>query len=1177
MFYSKSRVFIFYIFMLSLFNVSAQSTAQNEGSTNSGGADLANENGTNEDSKPLSDEEKAALKEKEDAERLIELDIKTSTLSELAEWSKELGLGEGGGKEELTARIRGFYNVSPKVVIDDGARIVTIEHARSAEYFTLEAVDEDYARLTGGVRLSLKEEDALYKISAWEILFNRTRNIVSAKGNVEFTKELAGTIETYSGESITVNLDTWVGSLIETISERASQGNATAYRFAGEVISKTDTDTTVLKKAVISNASSEEPHWSLAASRLWLLPGSDWAVFNAVLKVGEVPVMWLPFFAYPTDDVIFHPVIGTRSREGAFVQTTTYIFGRSISDPTKESSISKILGTEDGIEKKRHGIFLRSTGKKETNPNNKKLSLLLDAYANLGFYTGTELSLPRMGVINNLDVSLGLAWTRTVYNQRGFYTPFDIVDDWNEDWNKTYIFGSEVPFRYRFNIATSVSGRFGSVDFKFPLYSDPFINNDVTNRSEQMDWMSMIEGTVEDDTSTTTAQNIGSYQWNLTSRPNISITALSPYISSISISSISNFLSFVSANDKTYSSNPDSPSRQFFMPDKLTAYSITGSISGTPLTLGGSTSASPKEEEKKPLEGIGEPIAPWAEIETKGGMLPKSANAFEISPPSLSQTFSTPRNSALRFSADYRFSPSSATELQYYTNGWETPADIDWSEFSSSLTNFRTDGSTNFSLSDSNNNLFSTALGFSGSYQWQDHNYIDEEKLGSTDSERKVALENMRKSDYRGRQWTVNSSYNATINPFYWSDIWKPTNFQYSLNSLVAKSLFNEEEYNRKKTPTNTVDPEWKITTGDWTRDTLSTHRLSANIGANIMDKVQELRFSAELPPRYQAYNLGATARIWISETSATMQIQEDTEENVKADKENQGKPDYKKKYHHIDGFIFQPVYLTETFNFGTSKSLRLYTVYDPELDAWTNFTANFGIGTFSTALSAMYMYKYFYDPTPGKEGWKQQTEQTGDQNLELREFNLSWSPSYKVDSLFHNFLTLSFNTRSNVSIDLQRYTYSKFNFSLNITLGITKFLDFTMGATSENAQIYRYMQDLPFFSDLRDKVDVSQGGDLETNVFADLINSFRFDDEKQRRKSGFKLKSFNFSAVHHLGDWDASLGVIFTPYLDQTLSLPEYKFRTTVSFYVRWIPISEIETEIDYENEKFMRKVKQK
>jgi hypothetical protein len=1149
--------------------VSAEINAINKEDDEAEGLDEKSSDGgeidTQEEVRELSPEEKAALKEKQNKDNLTNLDITTSTLKELAEWSKELGLGEGGGREELAGRIRMYYGIiSP--VVESGQRIITIEKAQSTEYFTLDAVDEEYARLSGGVRLNLKDGDAIHKIKAWDILFNRTRNIVYASGTVEYVKEQGGTIETFSGESFILNLDSWVGDFINTVSERAMEGSETAYRFAGQVISKTDKETTVLKSATISNAKTDEPYWSLNATRLWLLPGSDWAVFNAILKVGEIPVLWLPVFAYPMDEVIFHPVLGTRSREGAFAQTTTYFFGRRTADPAKESSLSKIMGGGSDMAQVRQGIFLRSTGKKDPKPNDKKLSLLLDSYANLGFYTGINFVYPGTGIFKKTDISVGLGWTKTIYQYNGFWTPFNTSAAWDEDWNHSYLLGAEVPFRYRMNAVTAISGKYGTVDFKFPFYADPFIDYDVMNRAEDMNWLELVSGTQDENALTwPPSSTIGSHEWNITARPSISLPALAPYISTLSIQSISSVLSFSPSNNRSTMIGTGisiySPERIFFMPDKLTAYSISTSINGTPLTLGGGILSSKKEESKNPLKNIGEPIAPWDDKNPPGqdGALNPN-NEFVLAPPALGQIWTLPRNDTLRFSINYALSPSSATEFQYIKNVLD-PKDVKWNEYQSILTNFRTDGSTTFNLTESSNNLFSTSFGFSGSYQWQAHSYINE------DVQTASQVTSLRRADYRGRQWSLNSNYNAQINPFYWSTVWKNTNIQYTLNALTLKSLFNEEQYNKDLLVNPKSDsPEWDIAYGDWTREKISAHRLSANLGARIFDKDQDLRFYTDLPPLYKTYNTDITTRIWITESNAKIQFREDTESNQEADKRAA-----ETKYHYINGYILGNLALTETLRFTESQSLRFYGVYDPELYQWINFTSSLTLWSFKSEFTATRMYKYYYDSTVGQQGWKQNSK--GDQDLQPYTWTLGWAPSYKLDSLFGGYFSLTFNMNSSILLDLQRYTYSKFSFNLNLTLGITKFLDFTMGITSENAYIYRYMQDIPMFSSLRDQVEVPG----EKNVFVDLVNSFRFDDEKLRQSSGFKLKSFKISTVHHLGDWDAKLSVDFMPYLDNTRtsdpSAWQYKFKTTISFLVQWIPVSEIKTEIDYQNDKFVRK----
>ncbi|MCL2269943.1 MAG: LPS-assembly protein LptD, partial [Treponema sp.] len=368
----------------------------------------------------------------------IDMDIRTSTLSELAAWCRSLGLSEGGTSADLARRLRDYFSVSGQSPRnDDNRKTITIESARSSEYFRIDAVGEDYARLSGEVKISLKDGDAVHRIRAWNILFNRTRNTITASGGVEYIKEEGNKIETFRGDSITVDIDNWSSIFLGGISERSLQNDNTTYQFAGTVISRDDEDVTILSKASIGSAYNEESLWSLNASRVWLLPGSDFAIFNAVLKVGEIPVMYIPFFYYPADEVIFHPVIGYRTREGNFVQTTMYIFGRPTATSSSQSSLTKILGNSNDMEKRREGLFLRSTGKKAVDKSAISLKAMVDYYANLGGYIGSDLVLPGKGILGAMNMSVGVGLTRTVVQDGGNYTPFFPSYDGSSDWNNS--------------------------------------------------------------------------------------------------------------------------------------------------------------------------------------------------------------------------------------------------------------------------------------------------------------------------------------------------------------------------------------------------------------------------------------------------------------------------------------------------------------------------------------------------------------------------------------------------------------------------------------------------------------------------------------------------------------------------------------------------------------------
>jgi hypothetical protein len=388
-------------------------------------------------------------------EFIMDRDLATASLPELADWCRSLRLSGEGSREELSSRLREYYKLggpasgadtpggaasgetetaseetaseetasegtasegtAPEgtasgegtasegtasegtasgegTASEEGASegtekrelVITIESAQSTEYFTVESVHEEYARLRGGVSVSLRDGEIVHRIQAEEILYNRTRKIMTASGGVVYVKEDGDKVETFHGDGITVNLDNWSTAFMKGISDHEISDGVSTYRFEGEVISRSGENSTVLRRAKITNPKEPEAFWSIDASKLWLLPGSDWAVLNAVVKVGEIPVLWLPAFYYPANEIIFHPVLGIRTREGSFVQTTTYLLGRPKALPlSEESSITTIMGSGEGMEKVREGVFLRSTGRRARDENEVKLSLLADAYVNL--------------------------------------------------------------------------------------------------------------------------------------------------------------------------------------------------------------------------------------------------------------------------------------------------------------------------------------------------------------------------------------------------------------------------------------------------------------------------------------------------------------------------------------------------------------------------------------------------------------------------------------------------------------------------------------------------------------------------------------------------------------------------------------------------------------------------
>ncbi|MDR0456806.1 MAG: LPS-assembly protein LptD [Treponema sp.] len=1099
----------------------------------------------------------------------IDMDIRTSTLSELAAWCRSLGLPEGGTGADLAKRLREYFKIADQKQQDaqaaqgeDKRKIITIESARSTEYFRIEAVDEDYARLSGEVKISLKDGNSTHHIRAWNILFNRTRNILTATGGVEYIKGEGDKVETFRGESITVDLDNWSSVFMGGVSERSLQGDSTTYQFAGTVISRDEEEVIVLSKASIKSANNEESLWSLSATRVWLLPGSDFAIFNAVLKVGEIPVLYIPFFYYPADELIFHPVIGYRTREGNFVQTTTYIMGRPKANTATQSSLTKILGNSNDMEKKREGLYLRSTGKKAIDPNTTSLRAIVDYYSNLGTYIGTDLELPAKGILSALNLSLGIGVTRTVVQDGGNYTPYFPDYDGSSDWNSSSLFSKEVPFRYRLKTNSSIGGKYGSFSWTILYYSDPLVDSDFLNRAEEMDWVNMLQkgAAMEEDE---LAQNqLGSYTWQFSGQVNPNFSKMSPYINSITINNISSTVSFRTVDKKSSYLMTDikyySPSSFFYAPDTATLYSMSGTIAGTPLSFGGSAvsqtnSQTSETERPDPLKNIGVPRSPFEDKvkeDTK-----KKDQTDKLVPPELSQRFDLPRTGSIKTSLDYRIAPSGASTLKFNYNKWKEFNQIDWGDVSSILNNFSGDASTTVNVNHSEN-FFSNSFSYSGSGTWRQYGYLNEEAeeyltAGVTDP---AKVDNAKLQEYRSSSFSTSYNLSSTLRPLYQNPVFASSSLQYSLKGLAVKSKFDE----KKSTADN---PHWELEYGEWDRKKIDIHQATANLSALIMDKTQTLSFTADLPPKDSALAWRTGIRVWITETDANWRMRYPSKEEIQKGTDDRWK--------------LEPFNATERLNFGAFGSFSQSLVLDTEGKELTSLTSalNFTKWGLTINYTASRMLGYEYIPKGSDkdnlafEGWRTRKGEAkaGDPNylLRSRDFSVNYSKNFSMKELWNNRLQFTVNTSSRLFFDLQRYTNSNFTFTLGFTLGINKFLDLSLSTSSENVSIYRYFRNMPFFSDA--PIVIPDGP--QNNLFFDLLNSFRFDDDKLRESSGFKMKNFRAAATHYMGDWNAILSWTMSPY--RPVNKRQYEINNEVSFLLQWMPINEIKTDVSYNKSK--------
>jgi len=687
------------------------------------------------------------------------------------------------------------------------------------------------------------------------------------------------------------------------------------------------------------------------------------------------------------------------------------------------------------------------------------------------------------------------------------------------------------------------------------------------NRSEELDWLTMLREGATAGAVQATDTYVASYAWTISSAINPRVTSLSPYLSSLMISNLSwnlNFQNAISAKNRANSSggNFQNPDLRFYYPDKM-GVSLTASMAGTPYSTSSTTppkvsppkvatttsvATTPGDSNEFNLPGI--PRPPWKDpVQEEKPVTPGDIN--QLVPPVLNQRFTALQKGNNNIVFDYRITPSASSEMQYRlsTNSWQEADEVDWKEISSIMSRASLNVNTGISFSQTGRSYYRGSLRFTGIGAWQDYTYINEE---ADEFNKTNDIKNARTRMYNLTNFRTNYEFSTTLTPFQGNQIWGASNITYSINGLIGDYRFDPDASNVTDTED---DPQWRWNKGKFDEKDITSHQAGMYLTANIMDYPQTISITSTLPPKNYVIRGSATAKAWISETSVTSSISEPAKNTT-----SQVQPE-------DTSWKFGLIELSETLKFTNDINFMVSTSYNPEktVKDWSSMRASLRLYGFNASYTASYMVPY--ELITGV-GWSLK----GDGIKEFSHTNLTFAygKNLNINNIWDNRLSLTFNFNTNLNFNLQQYTYSKLTFSLSTTMKMTNFIDLNLSFNSENSQIYQYFKFLPFFTQ-----DVPLPSLTEKNIFLDLLNSFRFDRDDLRKSSGFKLKTFSLNLVHHLGDWNAILGVTLSPYqyMDPTLGHIVWKFNNNISFLVQWIPIAEVKTEFVYNEEKLQFK----
>lgn len=1081
--------------------------------------------------------------------------------------------------------------------------IIVIENARTTTYQKDKNTDEDIILLEGDVRISVTRGTNATVISADTVTYNRQTEMLYADGSIEFkqvTANSAGGVD-LTAKSLIFNTNTLEGffddgRVVQTQSDALNLPSGSILIVNSDLFGRSQANTITFKDGELTFCDLDDPHWRIKASRIWLLPGNEFAFLNAVLFVGNVPVFYLPVFYYPKDELVFNPVFGTRPREGFFLQNTFYIFGRKPLDNTSSSSSSSSSSSEalrsmfnfmrptKLKEQKLEGIVLHNLDEDYKGNTTNYLKLMADWYAKLGFGVGVAGAYKPSNSFFSVEGNFMMGFSTTIFNIDGNYQNYDLNNQ--KHWDKSNLFGLQVPFRYQGNIKLSLNRPF-TLNLSMPFYSDPFFNDEyLKQRSETMDWINFITRISETQEETNKTQ-VTSFAWNLNSSYSVPLpSVIKPYLGSLSLNLNSSF-NFTSKtrqekvvtgegeNENVSYRNWDdgsdwqknSPERRFYYPSQIMPANVTANISGTifsyPNTSTKQSSSAPTnpvpqfetqlnppdelmtEKQKEKFEKAKQEklLAAKSDAETEPEENEKNPASTTdtkdtepddkekplLPPESLPQLSWTPpelstSGEPFTYRLSYSAQPSFSTQFVYSDKPIHAPTNIDLNRVNSSMYTVRVPLELSSSASVANS-FFTMDNIFRFTPIWQAHPQISKNvDMGGYTA---AQADSLRESDYRASTKDFVNSNNVTVRPLAVFPYFQESKITWRSSMKIIRTEFVG----------TAQDPRWDYLPVDWSKEAITENALDLTFASSqgrTKQFKQSITFTTKLPPQTEEYDgtllLGFPFANFSLSTgiSRSLNVAEGGDEWIKKPIRQSLSLNLFKKY---------PLTLTQSYVY------NMQDTHDDSLSlslSWEGLRASYTMS-----------YTRGYDfGVGGKPGWTQRTKQ------EFLPYSLSVSYG-KTTKQFHPFsdkVSLSFGISTSIVADLIRPTNTTFLFSPSITFRINNALNITFSTTSRNAVLFRYMQN--WFGT---KIKIPG----EENIFKDFINSYRFDDENLRRSSGFKLQNLNLTISHDLHDWDLGFTFRLEPRQVETPRGTQYDLKPYMSLSVVWRPMQGVKTEL--------------
>lgn len=1005
---------------------------------------------------------------------------------------------------------------------------VTIENARKTSYYTDEESGDEIILFTGGVVVSVKQGKETTAISADTVHYNRSRNILYAQGSVSLERSGGENTEKMTANSLLLNVDNKEGifddgRVVQTGTDTMNVPSGSTLIVSADLFGKDDSGAIAFKKGNLTFCDEPDPHWKIKATRIWLLPGNEFAFANALLYVGHIPVMYFPFFYYPKDELIFNPVFGYRQREGYFFQTTTYLIGRKPLASTKDDdSFLSFMKPTKLKKQKREGLVLRNLNEDDKENYPHTLKFMADYYTNLGGMVGFDGAFkPKDTWLDNLNVALFIGMSRTLFQtqQSGdIYTPYSSSGE--SFYNKSDFLGLKLPFRYKGNLEFSMTTPF-TLKLSMPIYSDPFFTRDFTYyRKETMDWIDMLLSSGEEDDEDDDDHEETSFTWNLTSSYTPKLDFAKPYLDRLTFSPSASmvFSSKTDTSDLTQEEALVSPSRKFFYPSQIKPFAITMSAAGTIFEYPKTKRVSSQVKSKIPRLNV----PPEFESEDKKEHDDTESDDTEKQEESTQQDETTQENlpliaikapsaskiSGLTYSLGYTIQPSLVTEISY--DAPATRNDFNWEDLKSTFFKFTSE------------TKLSSTLGYRDSFISLNNNLefspvVQRHPEYKVESGRETAIKN----DYTSQKMDLENTNSLSFKPLIYSSIFKNTSLSWNTGIKLVRTSF-----------VGTVEkPEWEYELPEWDDESFSNHTMNFTFAAEEGDFSQKLTLSTNLPPKVDQYTGTLSFGFPYFTTSVSAGI--------------------KQKSATDEEWVFNPLNQSASLSLFSDK-LKLSSTFKYDMEEKNSSSYSLSLSAFNLSVSYSMLYTNDYEFNENS-GWKT----TDEKNFQPVYLRFNYRSGAKDFTFLGDKVKFSPSISTTLYYDMQRPTNSYFTFDPAISFVINDLLTLTFSSSSKNQVIYRYIQEHTGFEP---KIPG------ETNIFKDLINSFAFWDKAKRESSGFKLKSLNIKLTHELHDWQLASEFEIEPRIITENGQKRYDFSPYFTISVLWKPMESIKATIEDE-----------